>query len=403
MRHLAVIALLAAPLLAQEYGDTRRLKIDVGGEERKVALFLPSNVRKGEVLPLVVALPDTRSKAFLEIGQWQQPAYDKRFAVFSVDIETSGERGWHPKEQLEMQRDMEAVVEGMKVARQEAADLGVELDDSATVITGHSGGTYLTLWLGIRRPDLFLGVCGRSCVFHEETVEFTKFDKVEPNKAMPIFLYYGEVDHPRVKKETELAKKTLEKAGFTNVKLSIIPGMAHESKPEVFLEWYEKLLKETEKPRKESRKIKVEVEKIRAEIIAGKSGAYSRLARLVDREKRAGANGGAAVLMGEVVAEARKKWEQAENLEADHQLAEAADAFHGIEKDYNPLPIAKEARERRIKITHSDAFTAAEMLTKAKALIEKGDRERAVPILEKIVDQYGETPAADEARLLLTG
>ena len=69
--------------------------------------------------------------------------------------------------------------------------------------------------IGIRRPDLFLAVCGRSCVFHKETVEFSKFDKTEPNKAMPIFLYHGEVDNPRVKQETELARSSLAAAGFT--------------------------------------------------------------------------------------------------------------------------------------------------------------------------------------------
>ena len=119
MRRAVALVLLAAPLLGQaerSYGETVRLKIDVGGEERKIALFIPDGAKKGEVFPLLVALPDTRSKAMLELGQWQQPAYDKRFCVFSVDINTSGEKGWHPKEQLEMQRDMEAVTEGMKVA-----------------------------------------------------------------------------------------------------------------------------------------------------------------------------------------------------------------------------------------------------------------------------------------------
>ena len=48
-------------------------------------------------------------------------------------------------------------------------------------MTGHSGGTYLTLWLGLRRPDLFLGICGRSCVYFKETVEFGELDKFEPD------------------------------------------------------------------------------------------------------------------------------------------------------------------------------------------------------------------------------
>jgi predicted esterase len=406
MRPLAALLLLSAPLLAQgerSYGQTLRLKIDVGGEERKIAFFIPDNVKKGESFPLLVALPDTQGKAMLEVGQWQQPAFQKRFCIFSVDIKTSGEQGWHPKEQLEMQRDAEAVTEGMRVVREEAKAKGILLDDSATVLTGFSGGTYLTLWLGIRRPDLFLGVCGRCCVFHKETAEFSKFDKTEPNKAMPIFLYYGEVDNPRVKKETELAKTTLSAAGFTNVQLKVVAGMAHESKPEEFLDWYGKLLKETEKPRKEAMKIKVEVEKLRPDVVAGKAGAYGKLAKIVEHEKKVGAKGGAADLLGEVLAEAKKKWDAAANLEADNRFQEAADAFGKVEKDYMPLDIAKEARDKRMKILNSDAFKAAEMLAKAKELIEKGARDKAVPILEKIADQYGETPAADEARLLLTG
>lgn len=406
MRATLALLVLTAPLLAQaerSYGQTLRLKIDVGGEERKIALFIPDNVKKGESFPLLVALPDTQGKAMLEVGQWQQPAYDKRFCVFSVDIMTSSEKGWHPKEQLEMQRDMEAVTEGIRIAREEAKAKGIQLDDSATVITGFSGGTYLTLWLGIRRPDLFFGVCGRGCVFHKETVEFSKFDKTAPNKATPIYLYYGEVDNARVKKETELAKTTLVAAGFTNVQLKVVPAMAHESKPEEFLDWYARLLKETEKPRKEAGKIRAEVEKLRAEIVAAKPGAYSRLVKLVEQEQKAGARGGAADLLGEALAEAKKKWDAAANLEADHAFGDAADAFGKIEKEYMPLDIAKEAREKRLKIINGDGFKAAEMLARAKELIEKGARDKAVPILEKIADQYGETPAADEARLLLTG
>ncbi|HEX5137902.1 MAG TPA: hypothetical protein VFY93_13075 [Planctomycetota bacterium] len=407
MRLLATILLLAAPLLAQDeersYGQTLRMKVDVGGEERKIAFFIPDNVKKGESFPVLVALPDTQGKAMLELGQWQQPAYDKRFCIFSVDIKTSGEQGWHPTDQLEMQRDMEAVTEGMRIAREEAKSRGILLDDAATVLTGFSGGTYLTLWLGIRRPDLFMAVCGRCCVFHKQTVEFSKFDKVEPNKAMPIFLYYGEVDNPRVKKETELAKASLDGAGFTNVTLKVIPSMAHESKPEVFLEWYGKLLKETEKPRKEAAKVRVEVEKIRADVGAGKASAYGKLQKLVEQEKKLGVRGGAGDLLAAVLGAAKKKWELAENLEADNQFQEAIDVFGQIEKDYHPLDISKEARERRLKIQNSNGFKAAEMLAKAKDLIEKGARDKAVPILEKVAQEYPDTPAADEARLLLTG
>ncbi|MHC4669153.1 MAG: hypothetical protein ACYTFD_12170 [Planctomycetota bacterium] len=264
MRLLAFVLVLSVAVLAQEdYGTTYRLKIMVGGESRKAGMFVPQGVKKNEVVPLLVAVPDTRGKAFLEIGQWQQMAYERRFAVFSVDINTSSQKGWHPSEQLEMQRDMEALVEGLKLGEQRAQEAGVAIDTSARVITGHSGGTYLTLWLGLRRPDLFLAICGRSCVFHKEAVKFGKFDTVKPNLSMPILIYRGELDHPIAKKQTELAKKTLDAAGFTNVKYRVIPKMIHESKPEICLQWFLEVLKQTQKGRKDVRRIAAEVEKLR--------------------------------------------------------------------------------------------------------------------------------------------
>jgi len=60
MRPLAVLLLVTAPLAAQgerSYGQTLRLKVEVGGVDRKVAVFIPDNVKKGEVMPLLVALP----------------------------------------------------------------------------------------------------------------------------------------------------------------------------------------------------------------------------------------------------------------------------------------------------------------------------------------------------------
>jgi len=403
MRALAFLFALAALARAQEYGTEYRLKIDVSGDSRKGVLFVPKDPKKGEVFPLLVALPDTQGKAYLEMGQWQQPAAEHRFAVFSVDISTSGQEGWHPKEQLAMQRDMEAVTEGIKVALQTAQENGIAIDDSATVLTAFSGGTYLALWLGVRRPDLFFGLCGRCCVFWKETVEFGKFDKHEPNKAMPILLYHGELDHPRVKKETELAKKCFDEAGFTNVTLKVVPKMAHESKPEVFLEWYLKLLKDTEKARKETHKIREDLDKLRPDVEAAKTGAYSKLLKLVEREQKTGMAAGAQALLTQVENAAKKDWEQAENLEADYQLLEAAEGFKEIEKKYRPLPIANEARTRRVKILHSDAYKAEELLQKGREYLDKGNREKAMATFGQVVDKYPDTPAAEQAKALMGG
>jgi predicted esterase len=402
MRRIALLLAFAAPLLAEEdYGRTYRIKVMVGGEPRKAGMFIPKAVKKNEILPLLVAIPDTKGKAFLEIGPWQQMAYERRFAVFSVDTKTGGSQGWHPSEQLEMQRDMEAVIEGLKIGEQKAREGGVIIDTSARVITGHSGGTYLTIWLGLRRPDLFLGICGRSCVFHKDTVEFGKFDRVKPNLNMPILLYRGELDHPLTKKQTELAKKTLDAAGYKNVQFRIIPKMIHESKPEVCMEWFLTLLKTTEKSRKETRKIAEELKRLRPLVEAGKSGVYGKLSKLVERETKAGVDGGAATLLSQVLVAARKEWERAENLEAEYLLLEAADVYRRIQKKYNPLDISKKARTKRAKLIKSDEYKARELLAKARAYLEKDKTDKAHDLLDKIVTKYPKTVAAEKAQAML--
>ena len=402
MREFALLLTFGAAALAQEdYGETLRIKVLVGGEPRKAGMFLPKALKKNEVLPLLVAIPDTKGKAFLEIGPWQQSAYERRFAVFSVDTKTGSSRGWHPSEQLEMQRDMEAVVEGLKAAEKKAREKGVVIDTSARVITGHSGGTYLTIWLGLRRPDLFLGICGRSCVFHKEAVEFGKFDSVKPDLNMPILLFRGELDHPLAKKQTELAKKTLDRAGYKNVEFRVISKMIHESKPEVCMEWYVALLKNTAKSRKAARKIAQELEKLRPLVEAGKSGVYGKLVKLVAQEEKADVSGGAAALLDLVLAAARKEWERADNLEAEYQLIEAAQVLKEIQKKYNPLDISKQARARRAKLVKSDEYKARELLAKARAYLDKDNKDKAHDLLDRIVTKYPKTVAAEKAQAML--
>ena len=397
----SLLLLLAATARAQQYGTDYRLKIKVADKTRKGVLFVPRSVRKHEALPLLVAIPDTRGKAMLEVGQWQKPAYDRRFAVFSVDVVTSLQRGWMPSELIEMQHDMDAVLDGMETAIEKAREVGVAIDRSATVITGFSGGTYLTLWLGLRRPDVFLGVCGRSCVFFKEEVEFSELEKFVPDHDQRIFVYRGEIDHPRVRKQTDFARDLLRKAGYRHVDYAVVPDMQHESKPEIFLEWYNKLLRSTARGRAESLKIRAELEKLAPDVAKGRSGSYGKLLKLVGRETKAGFPAGAKELLDKVVAQGEKELARAGNLAADNQLFEAAKLLKSLERAYAGLEISKQARERRKTLVRSDAYKAAEMLGKAKELLEKEHEDKAFELLDKLIAKYPETPAAEEAQRLL--
>ena len=261
----SLLALTASVLAQENYGDTIRMRVKVGGENRKVALFLPKSLKRGEMISLLVAIPATAAKAYLEIGQWQKEAFEHRFAVLSADTTTGSKKGWHPSDQLEMQRDMETITLAIEAALKKAKTKRMTIDTTATVITGWSGGAYLALWLGVRRPDLFMGICVRGFPnWYKEFLEFGKLDSHPPKFTTPIFLYRGELDNRRVAKQTEITAKKLQEKGYKNVVYKVIAKMQHESKPEVFLEWYYKLLKDTAKGRADSIKIAAEVATIRA-------------------------------------------------------------------------------------------------------------------------------------------
>ncbi|MDH3590510.1 MAG: hypothetical protein OER88_01435 [Planctomycetota bacterium] len=403
MRLLPALLVLASVAQADvSYGETYRLKVPITGENRKAFLFLPRGLKKGAVVPLVVAVPSGEGSASLEVGQWQQPAFDKRFAVFSVDIKTCSLKSpWHWKDGLVMQRDMEAVIEGLKAATAKAKEFNVTLDRGAVVMTGHSGGTYLTLWLGVRRPDLFLGIAGRSCVFFKETIKFGKFEKVTPNYEMPILIYHGELDAPRSRKDTRLAKKTLDEAGFKKVELQAVEGMKHESKPEVFLEWFYALLKKTSKGRKDAVKIAQELEKLRPDVEAGRAGSYGKLARLAEREEKAGFAAGAKELFATIEKKAVADLKAAEAIADEGRIPEALKALKKIEKTYAGLQAVKDARAAAKKLRKSDGFAAFQLLEKAKKLIKSDRADKAALILETIVETYPSTAAASEAAALL--
>ena len=405
MIRLSVLALLlfSAFSAAQDanYGETHRLKIDVDGTNRKVGFFVPKNLAKRETLPLVVVLPDgsnSRGKAFRETGQFEQMAYENRFAVVSVDITTSSQEGWHPNDQVAMERDVTAVVQAIEQAKKKAKELGFRLDLSATAIRGHSGACYLALWAGIRRPDLFFIVSLNG--IPKWFPQFLKFDsEKEPNQI--IHIYTGERDVPRVKRETEKAITELRKAGYRRLVIETIKGMAHEPKPEVFVKWYSAKLKETAKPRKDAMKITAEAEQLRADAKAGKAGVYRKIVKLAEREKKVAFGKAATQLLADVNKEADAEFRKAEDLAAEHEVIDAVVLFRNIEKKYAGLPSATKAKKLRSKIAKSNEYKASEMLAKARKYLDKGQREKGVEILVKLAEKYPDTVAAERAQELI--
>jgi len=325
-------------------------------------------------------------------------AYENRFAVLSVDIQTSSTEGWHPKDSIAMERDVEAVIAAIAAAKKKAKELGIRLDTSVCAIRGHSGACYLALYAGLRRPDLFLVIA-----LNGVPKWFPGFLEFEGKRDhdQRIHVYRGERDHARVRRETDKTIEELKKAGYKRIESEDVKGMAHESRPEVFVKWYSKFLRSTAKGRKAAGKIKFEADKLRADWKAGKAGVYGKMVKLVEKERKAGFGTAANKLLAEASAAADAAMKQVQDLLADNEFLQAAEALKKIGKDYRGLPITKQARGMRSKLIKGDEYKAAEMLTKALELQEKGKDEQADALLVKITEKYKETVAGERAEQLL--
>jgi predicted esterase len=389
-----LLALLAASTaaLAQNDAETIRFKVAVAGENRKGGLLLPKGLRKNEILPLVVAIPDTEGASFKEIDQWAVFANKHRFAVVSIDCETP--KGWSVSEQMLMQRDMEGVAGAVEEARRRAP-----IDDTAIVIHGHLGGCYLAYSMGIRRPDLFLGVAVNSCVFYPD-MKPKEAELASMNLRQPILVAHGELDTPRVIKETQLMHAALKDAGFARVTFQTVPKASNVPNLETsFVPWFVKLLEETEKSRKMVRKGRDALARIKSDLEAGgKPGALKELAALAEQERASGARFGAAELLAPILAKAEATIHRAKTLEGAGSFAEAAEAFREVAERYPGLAAATEAAKERQRILKSDGYRAEAMLFEALRLEEEGQAEKAMQLFEKILAQFPATPAAEVAK-----
>jgi len=392
-RTWAFLLVAAAAARAQNDAETTRFKVEVAGESRKGGLLYPKDLRRNEELPLVVVIHEA-GKSFLELNEWAVPANKHRFAVVSVDVVSP--EGWAVSDQLVMQRDMEAVALAVDEARK-----NLPIDDTAIVLRGHLGGTYLALWMGIRRPDLFLGVCGSSCVYYKEMAPSEK-ERKALDLGQSILLVRGELDTPRVVKETEWARDDFQAAGFTRLTYTVVPKVSNVRNAEAFTEWVVKLFRETEKARKVLRKSRETLVRLRAEIEGGaKPSTYRELEALAAQDRKLGVNSGAGPLLEEVLARAGAVLQRAKAAEDAQHFAEAAELYKSVADAYAPLAVAKEAVKERQRILKSDAYKADELLQEALRLKEAGNDERAVTLLEKLLAQYPTTPAADSARRLV--
>jgi poly(3-hydroxybutyrate) depolymerase len=193
-------------------------------------IYVPSTYRHDRPAPVVVSCHGTPPFDVAEhhVREWKMLGEQNGCIIITPElVGTDGILGDGPRvAMLENERRIVSIL--CQVGYRYNIDL------ANMMITGFSGGGFPTYWVGLRNPELFSAVVGRSCNFSE-----SNFEGWYPPEAKQtaVLVYYGSNDPGTISSQSRNAIRYFHANGF-NVSTTVIPGIGHERRPEVAMAFF---------------------------------------------------------------------------------------------------------------------------------------------------------------------
>jgi poly(3-hydroxybutyrate) depolymerase len=193
-------------------------------------LYVPSTYRRDEPAPLIVSChgSDPFDVAAHQVGEWKMLA--EVHGCLLVCPKLSGTDGilgtGAPNVMLPDERRIMSAIS--HVQRR------YNVDRENVMITGFSGGGFAVYFVGLRHPDVFTAAVSRSGNFNAQSID--GWYPAEARK-MPVMVYYGQNDPAAIRAQSEQAVAYLRAKGFP-VETKVIPGIGHERRPEVAMDFW---------------------------------------------------------------------------------------------------------------------------------------------------------------------
>lgn len=239
-RHLAGPAILAGvALLASGCGTTSwrtpdgRIatgRIDFQKESvtgRTYHLYVPHSYDPGRPWPLVITAQGTFpfDHAMMQRDRWVDAAERHGMIVCAPDFDSANGLLNIPLDHPppELLRDEEAtlkIIDELKTR--------YNIMPHAIMITGWSGGGYPAHFIGLRHPELFRCIVGRTANFSPLLVSP---ETARQARHMPVYVFYGAFDLPGFKSMAETAEFWYTTVGFDKFTIRQLPG-GHDSHEE---------------------------------------------------------------------------------------------------------------------------------------------------------------------------
>lgn len=310
---LLVLMLLQAP---DKAGVVHEKKTTT---DRLWYLYVPASYKPGVPMPLVITSAGRGGTGKGEIRGWDNLAQKHKFIVASPDMDVASGRG------QSIEGDEKVILEIYDYITQRFT-----VDKKSVMVTGFSGGGIPTYYMGSRYPEKFPYWCPRGGNYYPHFVDDENLKKCVD--TVHVYIFWGEKDHELILEQAPQATERLKKAGLVDLKTEVIPGMGHQSRPEIAAEWFEKAVAENRQ--KEALKAPAVKSMAEAEKLLGKGKLADAVKELVKADKHLKKNklGDEAARRLDALAdeELKKAAEKGGEEEATMLLA-AKKAFEGAE------------------------------------------------------------------------
>lgn len=210
-----------------------------------LSYYIPASCVGKESVPLIVSYHGKGGNNEGEIGSWVGLSEKYGFAVacpksyFAGGVRPASDK--RPLGPLREVEDALAVVEMLKGK--------CRIDDRFIMVTGFSGGALPAYTAGLLNPNVFRYVGSRSGNFPDPLIVAARQQAgTRPQIIQSIgvavtnshfYFQYGEKDHPIVLNDDGPAQTSfLEGNKSPHFKKVMIPGMGHDSRPDLAAEWF---------------------------------------------------------------------------------------------------------------------------------------------------------------------
>lgn len=238
---LAIAILSAAALGADDYRDdagdirTGKLSLRHEGAERNYYMYVPTNYTAEKKWPLIVSAPGTFpfDSSPGTRDAWAKVAEANGIIICCPDFVTATGLLNVKADQTKLDEDNKAVMAIVKQVRER-----YNIDPNGIAITGWSGGGYPAHYLGMKNPEVFRAIIGRTANFSEDLVDDETAGKA---RHLHVFCFFAKSDLAGIPEQNRRANFWYTTHGFLNFEIREVPG-GHSKNNRLAAGWFMKLL-----------------------------------------------------------------------------------------------------------------------------------------------------------------